>query len=172
MLSDVSLALAGVGWVYNLVLTSFRLSVNEIDLNFSSPVYGLKSAGYDFACFSAVTGAAGLLSQYLRSATDSKIPSNTYYLEFGLVAASLLLVRRINRTYVQGRKFIHVDLTGKVFIVTGCNTGIGYETAREIINMNGTVIMACRSLDKANQAKQAIIRDLKCSSTKLIVSIG
>ncbi|XP_033740244.1 WW domain-containing oxidoreductase-like [Pecten maximus] len=40
----------------------------------------------------------------------------------------------------------------RVVIVTGANTGIGYETAKCIAMMGATVILACRSEEKANQA--------------------
>ena len=50
------------------------------------------------------------------------------------------------------------DLDGQVAIVTGANSGIGYETTRALAQHGATVIMACRNLDKANQAA-ATIRD-------------
>lgn len=44
-------------------------------------------------------------------------------------------------------------LQGKVAIVTGSNTGIGYETAKALVVDYGmTVVLACRSRDKAEQA--------------------
>jgi NAD(P)-dependent dehydrogenase (short-subunit alcohol dehydrogenase family) len=44
------------------------------------------------------------------------------------------------------------DLTGKTAIVTGANSGIGYETARALAQKGATVVMACRNLQKANPA--------------------
>jgi NAD(P)-dependent dehydrogenase (short-subunit alcohol dehydrogenase family) len=48
------------------------------------------------------------------------------------------------------------DLTGKVAIVTGANSGIGYETALELAQKGATVVMACRSLPKAEAAAAQI----------------
>lgn len=70
---------------------------------------------------------------------------------------------------MKGKTFNPIDLNGKVFIVTGSNTGIGFETAKSLIQMNGIVIMACRSIDKANEARDQILKETGCSTSKLIV---
>lgn len=50
--------------------------------------------------------------------------------------------------------------TGRVAIVTGANSGIGYETARALANKGATVIIACRDQQKGEAATQQI-RDEK-----------
>ena len=45
------------------------------------------------------------------------------------------------------------DLTGKTVLVTGANTGIGYETALAFYRAGAHVVLACRSLDKARLAQ-------------------
>ncbi|KAF4610211.1 hypothetical protein D9613_010552 [Agrocybe pediades] len=49
------------------------------------------------------------------------------------------------------------DLTGKVMIVTGANTGVGKETAKALLSYNAKVYIAARSQEKA----EAAIKDLK-----------
>jgi len=48
------------------------------------------------------------------------------------------------------------DQSGKIAIVTGANSGLGYETARALAQRGATVIMACRSIQKANRAAENI----------------
>ena len=49
-------------------------------------------------------------------------------------------------------------LDGKVSIITGSNTGIGYETALDFAKRGARVIMACRDMKKAEKAAHEIIR--------------
>lgn len=51
------------------------------------------------------------------------------------------------------------DLTGKVMIVTGANSGIGFEAAKAFAQKGATTIMACRTMPKANAAKQIILNE-------------
>lgn len=48
------------------------------------------------------------------------------------------------------------DLRGKIAIVTGANTGIGFETARSLALHGCKVILACRDLKKGEEAVQKI----------------
>lgn len=50
------------------------------------------------------------------------------------------------------------DLTGKTAIVTGANSGIGYETAKALAKKGAAVMMACRNLEKAQAAAREIGR--------------
>jgi NAD(P)-dependent dehydrogenase (short-subunit alcohol dehydrogenase family) len=48
------------------------------------------------------------------------------------------------------------DQTGRVAIVSGANSGIGFETARVLAEKGATVVMACRNLVKANPKAEEI----------------
>ena len=43
------------------------------------------------------------------------------------------------------------SMKGKTCLITGCNTGIGKETARDLSRRGAKVIMACRNLDLAEK---------------------
>ncbi len=49
------------------------------------------------------------------------------------------------------------DLNGKIMIVTGANSGLGFETTRELSKKGATVIMACRNKKKAEDARKRIL---------------
>ena len=51
------------------------------------------------------------------------------------------------------------DLHGKVAVVTGANTGLGYEVARQLAVANAHVILACRHEGRCRVALEAIQHD-------------
>jgi NAD(P)-dependent dehydrogenase (short-subunit alcohol dehydrogenase family) len=56
------------------------------------------------------------------------------------------------------------DQSGRVAVVTGSNTGLGYDTARVLAARGATVVMACRDTAKADAAA-ARIRQLSPGAT-------
>jgi len=60
------------------------------------------------------------------------------------------------------------ELNGKVAVVTGANSGIGFETAKALAEKGATVVMACRNLTKANTAADAIRRDVPEADLEII----
>ena len=43
------------------------------------------------------------------------------------------------------------DLSGKVIVITGANSGIGFESAKELARKGAEVILACRNMDKSKK---------------------
>ncbi|KAF4998969.1 hypothetical protein FGRMN_2768 [Fusarium graminum] len=57
-----------------------------------------------------------------------------------------------------------LDLSDKVMIVSGSNTGLGFETSQHLLRLGlGKLIMAVRSLDKGEKARQQLLKSTKCS---------
>ena len=52
------------------------------------------------------------------------------------------------------------DQTGKSVVITGSNTGIGFHMARAMASKGASVVMACRSAEKAERARDAIMSKL------------
>jgi len=59
------------------------------------------------------------------------------------------------------------DQTGRTAIVTGANTGIGYEIALALAGKGATTILACRNLEKADAAKNKILEIHKQSKLEV-----
>lgn len=55
------------------------------------------------------------------------------------------------------------DLSGRTAIVTGANSGLGYETTKALAGAGARVIMACRTLSKAKGAQAKLVEALEGS---------
>jgi NAD(P)-dependent dehydrogenase (short-subunit alcohol dehydrogenase family) len=58
---------------------------------------------------------------------------------------------------------------GRVAIVTGSSSGIGYEAARVLANKQASVILAVRNLDKGNKALEKILAQNKQADVKVMM---
>lgn len=52
------------------------------------------------------------------------------------------------------------DLTGKVALVTGANSGLGFETTKELARHGATVVMAVRNMAKGEAARAEILQEV------------
>jgi len=62
------------------------------------------------------------------------------------------------------RKFkpedVDVNVSGRSFLITGANSGIGKETALELAKRGGTVHIACRNLERGEAARSEILSEV------------
>lgn len=68
-------------------------------------------------------------------------------------------------------KWTHNDIAdqaGKTVLITGSNSGTGFETAKEFAAKNGTVIIAVRNLEKGNAAAAKIKEDFPKADVKVM----
>ncbi|XP_047470640.1 dehydrogenase/reductase SDR family member 12-like [Penaeus chinensis] len=52
---------------------------------------------------------------------------------------------------------LEVDCGDRHYVITGCNSGIGYEIGREVARRGGVLHMVCRNFEAAKQARSEII---------------
>ncbi|XP_041829770.1 retinol dehydrogenase 13-like isoform X1 [Melanotaenia boesemani] len=72
---------------------------------------------------------------------------------FGTVAGCAVLLKN----YVTGGRCpSKAKINGKTVVITGANTGIGKETAQELAERGGRIIMGCRNMEKCEAAAKEI----------------
>ena len=60
------------------------------------------------------------------------------------------------------------DLTGKVAVVTGANSGIGFEAAKELARKGAATVLACRSPERGQAALDALLADVPGAKAELL----
>ena len=62
------------------------------------------------------------------------------------------------------------DMTGKIVIITGANTGIGFETLREMAKLNPKkIILACRNKERGTKALVKVQKELNVNNLELMM---
>jgi NAD(P)-dependent dehydrogenase (short-subunit alcohol dehydrogenase family) len=59
-------------------------------------------------------------------------------------------------------------VSDRVAVITGANGGLGFQTALALARMGMTVVMACRSLDKARQAQRELLGEVPAANARVI----
>jgi NAD(P)-dependent dehydrogenase (short-subunit alcohol dehydrogenase family) len=65
---------------------------------------------------------------------------------------------------------LDVDLAGRVCLVTGGNAGIGLEIVRGLAHLGAHVVLACRSRERGDAARQQVVRDTGNSQVEVVVA--
>ena len=63
---------------------------------------------------------------------------------------------------------LNISLNGKTVLVTGSNSGVGYKTVESALYLGADVIMACRNMEKAEAAREELIKDYKNASVRIL----
>ncbi len=56
-------------------------------------------------------------------------------------------------------ELLTLDLAGRTYVVTGGNSGIGFETVRQLVKQGAKVVLACRRVVEGEKAKQLILSE-------------
>jgi dehydrogenase/reductase SDR family member 12 len=64
-----------------------------------------------------------------------------------------------SQKYLSPKMLDEISLSGKVFMVTGANGGIGYEISSYLAKKQATVYLICRSLERGEKAREKIIEE-------------
>ena len=150
-----------VSFIYAVAVLTFNASAHECHWSFMNN-----------AIFLRLSHVIVNVAIYLQMQTSSHFSSSSPHSFDGSLtfqnwlyscidaAITCYLIYRIRYKYVQGPNPIglkqHGCMENKVVLITGANTGIGIETAKEMYNLGATVILACRSEKKAMSAIEEI----------------
>ena len=66
------------------------------------------------------------------------------------------------------KKNANLSLKGKTVLITGANSGIGYKETELMLYLGADVIMACRNLQKAEKAREALLQEYPDASITLM----
>ena len=157
---EVNLALclgATLSFVYAVAVLIFRASAHECSWTAMTGAILIR-ASFLIACISV-----GI------SLTDSS--NFNVFIVAGIIsnAVSIYLIANISSVYVQGPKprLKAGCMKDRVVLITGANTGIGKETARQLLEVGATVIFACRSEKRGRAAMEEIACEVEPDNVDL-----
>jgi NAD(P)-dependent dehydrogenase (short-subunit alcohol dehydrogenase family) len=97
----------------------------------------------------------------VESATNAETAKNLWAMSVGLTKVDFLSDVLSSHSLEEWKLTDIPDMTGKFVVITGANSGIGFQTARFLYGKGATVVAACRSVDKATTALAAIEEEFK-----------
>lgn len=62
-----------------------------------------------------------------------------------------------------------MDMTNKLCVITGANSGIGFETAKALAKKGAYIVMVCRNEDKAIEAKNQILETVPDAGIAIVL---
>lgn len=80
-----------------------------------------------------------------------------------LIAISFQAAGPLDRYFAGGvvaPELLAKNLTGQIHLITGANTGIGYEAAKQLAKQGAEVVLACRSASRCEGARQKIASEV------------
>lgn len=80
--------------------------------------------------------------------------------------------KRFNSGFKDWKPSQLADLSGKVYVITGGNSGIGLEAAKMLAAAGGDIIIACRNPDKAKHAQSEIAKMSKAKVETLTLDLA
>ncbi len=62
-----------------------------------------------------------------------------------------------------------MNMNNKLCVITGANSGIGFETAKELASQGAFIVMVCRNEDKAEAAKNELLTEYPSSGIDIVL---
>ncbi|CAF1370029.1 unnamed protein product [Adineta steineri] len=95
---------------------------------------------------------------------------NQYHKSFVIISGTVLTGWLYNKYWINRRLFSSCQsMEGKTVLITGGNTGIGYETAKDLLQRGARVIIACRNVNKGYEAIHKLVNESGCSKLNIRV---
>lgn len=70
---------------------------------------------------------------------------------------------------MKGKNPVNTDMSGRICLVTGANSGIGKQVCLQLARLNATVIMACRNETDGKTVQKEIVQ--QSSNTNIVIEI-
>ncbi|KAI6226630.1 hypothetical protein M3Y95_00640900 [Aphelenchoides besseyi] len=88
----------------------------------------------------------------------------------GTIAVAVLVGLFAIKRRLRGRPFREqVDATGKIVLITGANSGIGKQLAKELNKRGAKVYMLVRNVERGNEAVRDLFVRYGCDTSRLLV---